>query len=113
VCDFHNIELTNNRLRLAQITVSYSIIFALQMYYSAALWLPHCAPLERVIEPKFDYLLLLTRRQEERRPALQAIEGHSETVDSLAISPDSLRLVSGSADSSVRIWDARTGAPIV
>ena len=37
---------------------------------------------------------------------------HSSVVNSVNFSPDGKRVVSGSADKSVKIWDARTGAKV-
>ncbi|KZP06575.1 WD40 repeat-like protein [Athelia psychrophila] len=39
----------------------------------------------------------------------QVIEGHTSKVYSVAFSPDGERVASGSWDSTIRIWDARTG----
>ena len=36
--------------------------------------------------------------------------GHTHHVISAAFSPDGTRIVSGSVDKSVRVWDASTGA---
>jgi WD40 repeat protein len=41
---------------------------------------------------------------------LQTLEGHSATVMSVAFSPDSKQVVSGSYDKAVRLWDVATGA---
>ena len=41
--------------------------------------------------------------------SLMTIEGHRASVHSVAWSPDGLRLVSGSSDETLRIWDAATG----
>ena len=40
------------------------------------------------------------------------LEGHGSSVWSVAFSPDSQRIVSGSLDNTLRLWDAQTGAPI-
>ncbi|KAB8253814.1 hypothetical protein BDV32DRAFT_157658 [Aspergillus pseudonomiae] len=42
-------------------------------------------------------------------PSLQILEGHSDWVNSAAFSPDGYTLVSGSRDSTVKLWDTTTG----
>ncbi|PVH70818.1 hypothetical protein DL98DRAFT_577678 [Cadophora sp. DSE1049] len=41
---------------------------------------------------------------------LQTLEGHTGPVESVAFSPNSKQVVSGSDDRTVRLWDAATGA---
>jgi WD40 repeat protein len=43
---------------------------------------------------------------------LMTLEGHRSGVTAVAFSPDGSRLVSGSHDHTLRLWDARTGAAI-
>lgn len=38
--------------------------------------------------------------------------GHSSSVASVAFSPDGGRIVSSSADFTIRIWDSRTGEKV-
>jgi WD40 repeat protein len=40
---------------------------------------------------------------------LLTLEGHSGGVTSVAFSPDGKRIVSGSYDNTVKVWDAETG----
>src|ERR1700727_2866570 len=39
--------------------------------------------------------------------------GHTSAVNSLAISPDGQRILSGSNDSTIRIWNAISGAEVL
>ncbi|KDN40729.1 hypothetical protein RSAG8_07904, partial [Rhizoctonia solani AG-8 WAC10335] len=39
-------------------------------------------------------------------------KGHTESVQSIALSPDGTRIVSGSWDRTIRIWDTSAGIPI-
>lgn len=43
---------------------------------------------------------------------MQALEGHSSWVASVAFSPDGRLLASGSNDSTIKLWDPRTGAEL-
>src|SRR5262249_36091276 len=39
------------------------------------------------------------------------LKGHTGTVMSASFSPDGTRLITGSADGTARVWDAKTGTP--
>jgi WD40 repeat protein len=41
---------------------------------------------------------------------LQTLEGHTDSVTSVAFSPDGKQIVSGSDDTTIKLWDAVTGA---
>lgn len=53
-------------------------------------------------------------RTESQSPAAlsSAAQGHSFGVYALAVSPDGTRIVTGSWDDTVRVWDLATGTPI-
>ncbi len=44
--------------------------------------------------------------------ALQTLDGHTDSVWSVAFSPNGKQVVSGSGDRMVRLWDAATGATL-
>ena len=41
------------------------------------------------------------------------LKGHSDVVTSVAFSPDGKKIVSGSEDMTIRVWDAETGKEII
>ncbi len=43
---------------------------------------------------------------------LVTLKGHTGSVDSVAMTPDGARIVTGSADNTVRVWDAKTFAEL-
>ena len=49
-------------------------------------------------------------RQAEATPL--TLHGHIEFVNSVAFSPDGRRIVSGSYDTTIKVWDAETGREI-
>jgi WD40 repeat protein len=55
-------------------------------------------------------LSVVTGRVEFWPTILNILEGHSNEVLCIAFAPDGKRVVSGSQDHTVRIWDAQTGA---
>ena len=46
--------------------------------------------------------------RDEWNACLQTLEGHSDSVNSVAFSHDSTRLASASDDNTAKIWDARS-----
>jgi WD40 repeat protein len=45
-------------------------------------------------------------------PLLRTLEGHSDSVTGVAVAPDGKRVVSASADKTLKVWDLETGRPL-
>jgi WD40 repeat protein len=43
---------------------------------------------------------------------VRTLEGHTEFITAVDFSPDSMRLLSASADNTIRLWDVETGQPL-
>ncbi len=43
---------------------------------------------------------------------LRTFEGHSRYIQSVAFSPDGVRILSGSMDDTMKLWDGATGQPL-
>jgi WD40 repeat protein len=86
---------------------------ALQVYHSVLATAPGCKLLDWVKSARFVAPRLLSQRASGWSPVLQVMEGHRDTVHSVACSLDGLYIVSGSDDRTVRVWDAHTGKQLV
>ena len=83
------------------------------LYMSALPFTPHNSVLYRTLKPKFPYITRVAEGHYQDWPAAQVLfQGHISFVTSAAFSPNGTRIVSGSHDNTVRVWDADRGVQI-
>ncbi|PPR04541.1 hypothetical protein CVT26_002508 [Gymnopilus dilepis] len=83
------------------------------LYVSALPFSPKHSRISQKFVQNFPNTLKIVQGQQKSWPATQAIlRGHTNTVASVAFSPDGRRIVSGSWDMTIWIWDSETGEPV-
>ncbi|KAH8659477.1 hypothetical protein BGZ61DRAFT_523576 [Ilyonectria robusta] len=86
-------------------------IAPLQIYTLALMFSPTCSLIRELFrkeEP--NWITLKPSVELDWNACLQTLEGHDNSVMSMAFSADGQRLASGSWDNTVKVWDAATGA---
>ncbi|KIJ46218.1 hypothetical protein M422DRAFT_165567 [Sphaerobolus stellatus SS14] len=80
------------------------------IYISALPFIPKCSPLAQTYGSRFKGGISLLKGQLPSWPAeLARLTGHRGSISCIAFSHDGKRIVSGSHDKTIRIWDAETG----
>jgi WD40 repeat protein len=82
-------------------------VSALQVYHSGVVNMPECALRKKAMDGITPYLI--SERDRGWDTGMTILYGHTKGVNSVAFSSDGLRIVSGSSDNTVRIWDAISG----
>jgi WD40 repeat protein len=80
---------------------------ALHVYHSGVVSMPECALRRQAISDSTSRLI--SERDRDWQTDTMILEGHTDSVCSVTFSSDGTRIVSGSRDQTVRIWDAASG----
>ncbi|KAF5365814.1 hypothetical protein D9757_012674 [Collybiopsis confluens] len=83
------------------------------LYISGITFLPTTSLLQELFLKQFASPANFVQGHQAIWPALEvSLSGHKNGVTSVAFSPDGTRIVSGSGDKSVRIWNAENGTAV-
>jgi WD40 repeat protein len=84
------------------------------IYLSALPFAPKNSPVAKHYLQHFQKTLHINVGKDDEWPAIIGVfEGHTDLVSSVAFSQDGKHIVSGSSDSTIRVWDAQTGDVVV
>ncbi|KAJ7112463.1 WD40-repeat-containing domain protein, partial [Mycena epipterygia] len=82
---------------------------ALHVYHSALAFSPEATILRTLYSREMDLLKLSHVAGNTWNPCMRIMDGHANSVTSVAFSPDGTHVASGSSDHTVRLWDAISG----
>src|SRR5713226_2145591 len=86
-------------------------VSCLQVHHYVIVFLPLESRLSQVYGPKLQPIIEVKEGREQTwNSCVRVLEGHTESCYCVAFSPDGGRLVSGSKDHTVRLWNVSTGA---
>ncbi|KZT50154.1 hypothetical protein CALCODRAFT_478617 [Calocera cornea HHB12733] len=85
---------------------------AAHVYISALAWAPPNSTIAKRYGSQFPFIPRVCSGGMSAWPSTQVLRGHIDDVRSVAFSADGSRIVSGSKDKTVRVWDAVRGQPV-
>ncbi|KAJ8690991.1 hypothetical protein PTI98_010607 [Pleurotus ostreatus] len=89
------------------------MLSAPQLYYSGLTFSPEASKVRQLYEDQFCIPITVTNGHEKLWPPTEPLVIHAQGwVTSVAFSPSGTKIVSGSYDKTIRIWDAATGQQV-
>ncbi|KAI1737960.1 vegetative incompatibility protein HET-E-1 [Xylaria scruposa] len=86
-------------------------LYPLQLYSSAISFAPQKSAIRQVFQKEMSaWIVKAPAVADTWNACTQTLEGHSDVVKSIAISPDGRWIASGSLDGFIKIWDVLIGA---
>ncbi|KAL2845461.1 hypothetical protein BJY01DRAFT_247722 [Aspergillus pseudoustus] len=81
----------------------------LQLYSSALMFCPTSSIIRRLFKRELSITAQLPEVEESWSAELQTLEGHTDYVQSVCVSPDGQQLASASEDGTIKLWYPGTG----
>ncbi|KAL7797028.1 Pfs, NACHT and WD domain protein [Trichoderma afarasin] len=103
-------EFLNDALRILQSNLQIIASAPLQIYSSALLFAPQKSIIKKLFRERIpEWISLEPKVEHSWSPCISTLEGHRGSVSSVALSPSSALIASGSEDKTIRLWNANTG----